>query len=378
MACACDNAKQASLPPLLMWAGLKGSGPLICLTMFLICASLLSGCSGAKPRRVGRIAFVSVRVADKTQRSLYVVNADGTGRKCLVKQGVEPQYGLAWSPDGTKIAFVWQRDHSREIHVINADGTGEKNLSPIPANDQYPAWSPGGSRIAFTSGNPPYGSIAFDICVMNPDGTGRSRLTQGPAGIGDSGPHWSPDEKRIAFSRHEQGNSEVYVMNADGSGQRNLTQSPRLDFCRGWSREGKKILFESNRTGNWDIYVMNADGRGQTNLTRNPADDSGPSWSPDGRKIAFTRRQQNASGEIYMMDADGTNQRRITTNPMWDVSPVWSPDGKMIAFLRLQQSGLWWFESRYSEIYVMNADGSDQRNITRMRAYTMGYAWAPR
>ena len=92
-------------------------------------------------------------------------------------------------------------------------------------------------------------------------------------------PAWSPDGRKIAFSRDGPGsNDEIYVINADGSGQRRLTQSGRQPL---WSPDGQKIAFRSKRNGNDDIYVMNPDGSGQRNLTRNPArvDDS-LAWSP--------------------------------------------------------------------------------------------------
>ncbi len=126
---------------------------------------------------------------------------------------------------------------------------------------------------------------------MNADGSGLRRLTRGPAW--DGGPAWSPDGRKIAFTRTippGEGSgpwqSDVYVINVDGSGERNLT-GDGVSSGPVWSPDGQKIAFTSWRDGKPGIYVMNADGSGRRRLMRNGG--GLPSWSPDGRKIAFVR-----------------------------------------------------------------------------------------
>jgi len=144
------------------------------------------------------------------------------------------------------------------------------NLTNNPAQDEWPAWSPDGSKILFLSASDGRG----EIYVMNADGSGVTQLTTMGTAFD---PAWSPDGTKIAF---DDGN-EIYVINADGSGLRNITNDPaHFDGTPVWSPDGSKIAFESNRDGNAEVYVMNADGSALHNLTNNPAIDFAPAWRP--------------------------------------------------------------------------------------------------
>jgi Tol biopolymer transport system component len=188
----------------------------------------------------------------------------------------------------------------------------------------------------------------------------------------------SPPTGQIVFVSGRDGNGEVYLMNADGTGQVNLTNNPADDSNPSWSPDGSRIAFVSNRDGNREVYVMNADGTGLVNLTNNPADDWrtgaindwAPAWSPDGSRILFATNR-DGNDEIYVMNAGGSGQTNLSNRTARDWRPGWSPDGSKILWTTAPVQGNW-------EIYSMNADGSGQVNLTNTAgSLDNGAMWKP-
>ena len=207
-----------------------------------------------------------------------------------------------------------------------------------------------------------------EIYSMRADGTGARRLTRSP--FFDGFPIWSPDRKKIAFYSQRSPQGDVYVMNADGSNPRNLTRNPGHDGLGSWSPDGRRIAFDSDRLGG-GIHVMNANGGNQRVLLESSSGlDGNPQWSPDGRTILF-RTDRDGNQEIYAMDADSSDPRNLTHHPLRDgeAGYLWSPDGRSIAFTTSRDGN--------SEIYVMNAEGGDQRRLTRSPEQELLLSWSP-
>jgi Tol biopolymer transport system component len=266
-----------------------------------------------------------------------------------------------------KIAFESNRDGNFEIYVMNPDGTSQTRLTTNPADDRAATWSPDGRRIAFTShrdGN-------WEIYVMNADGTGQTRLTNSPATEFSSA--WSPDGRWIAFDSTRDGNFNIYVMRANGTGQTRITNHPADDAVPQWSPRGFRIAFQSTRDDpNWDIYSIGPFGT--TRLTNHPCQDVDPHWAPSGAQLTW-RRDCGFNGEIWVMNADGTGQTNLTNNspPWFDSGGAFSPNGQLIAFDSDRPTG---FEVN-REVWVMNADGSGQTQLTFSPGSDGGSDWQP-
>jgi hypothetical protein len=244
-------------------------------------------------------------------------------------------------------ASVFPRYH---LYRMRPDGSDVVDLTPT-SDGEDGRWSPDGTRIAFTShrdGN-------ADIYLMNPDGSGVTRLTNNSAD--DTEPVWAPDGQRIAFVSTRTGGSNVYMMNADGSAVGALT-GVAGGFEPSWSPDGNSIAFSRVvRLCQFDVciadvFVVPAAGGTAYDVTRNSAGTAyDPAWSPDGSRIAYSQDRQ-----LYTVRPDGTGKTRISPDPAaQDVAPVWSPDGSKLVFTRYLGD---------SEMFVMNADGSGAINLS--------------
>jgi Tol biopolymer transport system component len=190
----------------------------------------------------------------------------------------------------------------------------------------------------------------------------------------DGSPAWSPDSSEIVFSSSAAGPVDIWVMNADGTNQRNVTNEALNNSDPAWSPDGSQIAYSSDSKVllDLDVWVVNANGSGKTNLTPSTpgTQDRHPAWSPDGSRIAFVSNRDGYP-DIFVMNSDGSNARNLTNNhTWWDTSPAWSPDGSKIAFVS-DRAGT------ARDIYVMNADGSDQREIANLSYGCESPAWSP-
>ncbi len=270
-------------------------------------------------RPIPSIAYM-VKVMENAPWQIYVMDSNGANPMRLTDT-MSNETAPIWSPDGSKIAFVSDRNGDRDIYAMNNDGSEAVNLTDNAADDLMPAWSPDGEQIAFVSrrdGN-------WEIYVMEADGAEVVRLTYNEAD--DWTPAWSPDGDEIAFASNRDGNWEIYLINSDGSYAARLTYNSATDISPAWSPRGDRMAFETTRDGDAEIYLMRTDGSGQTNLSRDrTADDHWPSWAPDGARIAFCSNRRGDNWDIFVMSDQGSDVVNLTEGSAAnEQGPAWRP-----------------------------------------------------
>ena len=280
----------------------------------------------------GNIAFVS-NEPDSFLRKLYIINPEGSGRRALTPDAGEYR-DIAWSPDGTQLAFTAYDEGKRTIwgrSMLTGQNCMRSHLSMIQALRPGPLMD---VQLLF---NPRVMAIS-SFMSMNSDGSDIRRLTDSPGN--DLNPVWSPDGRRIAFTTFRDGDKEVYVMDADGSNARNISNEPLADDDPQWSPDSTRVSFISYQDGETDILLVNADGTDKRNLTQSPEiRDNRAAWSPDGQHIAFVAQLPDGNKEIFVMLADGSGQINLTDSADEDLAPSWAPDSWYIAFLSAPEEG---------------------------------------
>ncbi len=201
--------------------------------------------------------------------------------------GTANEYNGAYSPDGTKIAFISDRNGTSELYLMGSSGNDPGLLQSAGSGCriEVPTWSPDGRTLFWESNCDGDFEIYRGDLVYQEDRsyyvramlTNVQQLTNNTSD--DRFTRVSPDGNNVAFTAYRDGNAEIYVMNADGSNQRRLTSNNAEDEAATWSADGTHLAFASNRDGDYEIFTMNTDGGEQTQLTNNTAQDRWPLWA---------------------------------------------------------------------------------------------------
>ncbi|MDH3498151.1 MAG: hypothetical protein OER21_15445, partial [Gemmatimonadota bacterium] len=355
------------------------------------------------------------RIAYQALDGIYVVPVLGGAPRLIVRAPAPTAEvsigsftslsGLAWSPDGRRIAFA--AGYGAEgLYIVNVEG-GEPVKLDAPREPFSPAWSPDGTRIAVASGNGVFvfGMVYFanagasSLWTVPADGGPPRRLTDGASM--DLSPQWSPSGRSLYFVSDRGGSRDVYRLDPDrlaepvrvttGLDAQTITLSPdatRLAYNRLqsttniWSlpipvagpvtaaaatpittgsqtieqvdvtRDGRWLVFDSDRGSNADLYKLPVTGGEPIQLTTDPAGDFSPVWSPDGTRIAF-HSLRTGNRDLFMISADGTGLTRHTSDVRHELDPSWSPDGSAIVAETIDST---WTAGNFIVVPVTGAD----------------------
>ncbi len=265
----------------------------------------------------------------------------------------------------TKIAMVCDRTKKKEIYMMDFDGTDVKQITHRGSIALAPAWSPDGTKIAFSLFTKKKKNNVKNIDLYEYDFTKNTiRMLTNRTGM-NSGAVYSPDGKKIALTMSFLGNPEIFLLDPITRNVERLTKSFGFDVDPSFSPDGKQLAFVSSRSGMPMVYSMSLDGSNVKRLTYAGKYNATPSWSPQNNKIAFAG-YIDGRFDIFVMNPDGTNIERLTKNQGNNEDPHFSPDGNFLVFSSTRTG--------QRNIYVMNVDGTFVKRLT----YGLGNCSAPK
>lgn len=278
----------------------------------LVTAAVGWSCSGSKESTQPDIVY---EASSDSGTNIYRVDPN-TGLSTQLTSGSR-NTNPGWSPDKEKIVFVSDRDGQVDLYTMDADGGNPLRLTNTPAREIAPKFSPDGTRIAYAEDD----GEEWSLWVMSVDGTNAGKVA-GPYRFVEF-PSWRPDTNEIFYSAIETGGgaADVFLVDLDTSEISIVISTPAADVCPHFSHDGKWLTYatDAGDAGEIDVFrhdleTSSTDGSGDTRLTDTPGTDDYANYSPNDSQLVYVTRRDGGS-ELYLMNADGTEQRPLTQTP---------------------------------------------------------------
>ncbi len=324
----------------------------------------------------GRVAFVwNGEREDNFDIYVQLINA---GSPLRLTSNPSRDTAPAWSPDGSHIAFVRISESGRSIFHIPAMGGSERKLFSIDSNGEswlaaHLSWSPDGKFIAF-SGKESLESPA-GILLLQIDNLVPRPLLSPPTGYSDTAPAYSPDGKILAFIRgYGSSNRDIYLVSAEGGEPRRLTFDNRWVDNVDWTSDGREIIFSSDRNSAHSLWKISASGGAPERVTVGGENARDATLSRQRNRLAYVQFQSDLN--IWRWDLGGPATNRSTqsrpptkliASTRMDTNPQYSPDSNKVVFTS-DRSG-------NQEIWVCDGDGS---NLIRLTYFNGPFLGSPR